>query len=565
MSKLHVDRIGITLNRLFKDQIDLSDIENNAAKEKDDAFLSRSLAAYVLTQTAKIDNKSAAESVVDGYGDNGIDAIYFDKDELSVYVVQSKWKHSGKGSPDLGSVRNFIAGFKDLINGEFDRFNKKVAKMKDSISDALDNAQVKFILIIAYTGTDPLSDDADRAIQDLLGDINDPTELVTISIFRLNELYKAVAGQAEGAPIRLEILLRDWGQIDEPYLSYYGQVDAIDVATWWHDYAERLFTPNLRKFLGSTDVNDAIMETLKKNPESFWYFNNGITIICNSIKLKPIGRGSKKSNVFECDGASVVNGAQTVGCIARAYFIIPDQVRKAHVLAKFISLENCPERFAFDITRAANTQNRIDRRDFVSLDEEQKRLEVDLLLVCSKKYVYKRGEEKPTPEIGCDFEEAAIALACAQPDVELAVQAKREVSKLWDDIERPPYTILFNSALSPSKLWRVVEILRIVDSMIKEEQSKREGRDRLIAIHGNRFVLNRVFRILPTDKFDDIDLDVDKVKQEASSETALILDALTQIVNENYSNSYPANLFKNKSKCVEIAQLLERGGDDLPE
>ena len=450
MSKLHVDRIRITLQRLFEDLIDLNDLEGKTDKEKNDAFLSRSLAAYVLTQTAKIDNRSAAESVVDGYGDNGIDAIYFDKDELSVYVVQSKWKYSGKGCPDLGSTRNFVAGFKDLIDGEFSRFNQKVVNMKDKFPEALYNAQVKFILIIAYTGTDPLSLDANRAIQDCLGDVNDPAELVTLKVLRLNELYKAVAGQAEGAPIRLEVLLRDWGQIDEPYLAYYGQVDAIDVATWWHDYAEGLFTPNLRKFLGSTDVNEAIMDTLREKPENFWYFNNGITIICNHIKLKPIGRGSKKSNVFECDGVSVVNGAQTVGCIAKAYSAIPDQVRKARVLAKFISLENCPEGFAYDITRAANTQNRVERRDFVSLDEDQKRLEVDLLLVCNKKYAYKRGEEKPTPEIGCDFEEAAIALACAQSDVELAVQAKREISKFWEEIEKTPYTILFNSALSPS-------------------------------------------------------------------------------------------------------------------
>lgn len=429
--------------------------------------------------------------------------------------------------------------------------------MKDNISEALDNAQVKFILVLAYTGTDPVSEDGNRAFQDLLTDLNDPTELVSLKVLSLNELYKAVAGQAEGAPIKLEVLLRDWGQIDDPYLAYYGQVDAIDIANWWHEYANHLFAPNLRKFLGSTNVNEAIIDTLKEKPESFLYFNNGITIICNSIKLKPIGRGSKKSNVFECEGVSVVNGAQTVGSIAKAHGSYPDQVKKARVFTKFISLEKCPERFAHDITRATNTQNRIERRDFVSLDEEQKRIEVDLLLVCGKKYAYKRGEEKPTPEIGCDFEEAAIALACANPDVELAVQTKREIGKLWEDIERPPYKLLFYSGLSARRLWISVEILRVVESALKDEQSKREARNRLIAIHGNRFILNRVFDILPTIHFEDPDLDIDNLKKLAYDQTIRLLDKLTEIVNDNFSKSYPANLFKNKGKCKEAAQLLK--------
>jgi len=556
MSKLHVDRISTTFEKLFANLIDLSDLKGNSEDDLRNAFLSRSLAAYSLTLTAKIDNKTAAESVIDGYGDNGIDAIYFDKDELSVYVVQSKWKSSGRGTPELGDVRNFIAGFKDLINGEFGRFNSKVAKMKDRISEALDNVQVKFILVMAYTGRDPLSEDANRAIQDIISDLNDPTELVSIKVLRLNELYKAVAGQAEGAPIKLEVLLRDWGQIDDPYTAYYGQVDAIDIANWWHEYAERLFAPNLRKFLGSTDVNEGIIETLKEKPASFWYFNNGITIICNNIRLKPIGRGSKKSNVFDCEGVSVVNGAQTVGSIAKATAINPDLVKKARVMTRFISLENCPEGFAQDITRATNTQNRIERRDFVSLDDEQKRLEVDLLLVCNKKYVYKRGDEKPMPDIGCDFEEAAIALACAQRDIELAVQAKREIGKLWEDINKAPYKILINSGLSAWRLWRCVEIMRTVESVLKEEQIKREARNRLIAIHGNRLILNRIFGALSTEEFDDPNLDVDFAKTLASEETVRVLDKLTTIVNEKFSKSYPANLFKNKSKCAEIVNLL---------
>lgn len=445
-----------------------------------------------------------------------------------------------------------------MINGEFNRFNKKIGNMKEDISEALDNAKVAFILILAYTGNDPISVDGMRAIQDIFKELNDPIPLASYETFKLTDIYKAISGQAEGTHIKLEIMLRNWGHLDSPYQAYYGQIDAIDIVSWWHDYSTHLFAPNLRKFLGSnTDVNESIIETLKTNPENFWYFNNGIIILCSNILLKPMGRGSKNANAFECDDVSIVNGAQTVGCIAKAYSLKPEQVKKASVLAKFISLEKAPESFASEITRAANTQNRIERRDFVSLDEEQKRLQLDLLMDCSKVYMYKRGEEKPAPEVGCDIEEATIALACAYPDVELAVQAKREIGKLWEDINKPPYKLLFNSNLSARRLWRSVEILRIVESTLEEEKSNREGRDRLVAIHGNRFILNQVFKILPIDQFDDKSFNLKPAICTAAKETRRVLNNLIKVMNDDFIKSYPANLFKNKAKCTEAARLLQ--------
>lgn len=62
--------------------------------------------------------------------------------------------------------------------------------------------------------------------------------------------------------------------------------------------------------------------------------------------------------------------------------------------------------------------------------------------------MYKSGEASPTTSTGFDLVEATVARACIQTDVTLAVQAKREIGKLWDDIEKPPYKILFNPSVS---------------------------------------------------------------------------------------------------------------------
>lgn len=523
--------------------------------------MARSLAAFALAQLAEIDDSIAASCVVDGYNDNGIDAIYFDGNNKKVYIIQSKWMESGKDSPKQGDIQKFLKGFKDLLNADFSQFNDKFKKMKDKISEALYDAQVRFILVITYTGSQPLAEKhARHDVESLLENLNDPIELVTYQVFSQKELYNAAAGLAEGSPINLDILIRDWGQIDQPYLAYYGQLDAVDVASWWQSYSDRLFAPNLRKFLGSTEVNESIINTIINSPEKFWYFNNGITVLCETAIQKPIGKGSTKSGVFECKGLSIVNGAQTVGSIAKAFSTNPDKVRQARVSARLISLDKCPEGFATEITRAANTQNKIEHRDFVSLDMEQKRLQTDLRILCDKEYVYKSGDQKPREDLGCDLEEATIALACANSDVELAVQAKREIGKLWENTEKPPYKLLFNSQLSAIRLWRSVEVFRVVESELKRLQLELEGRNKLIAIHGNRFVLHQVFRSLPIEKFDEKDLELREIKISAGLVTKTALSNLIKIVNYGFSNSYPANLFKNKSKCVDVLRDLDEIG-----
>lgn len=557
MSNLYILRISSALDKRYSDLIDLSDYDWKSDDQKRDAFLTRSLAAYILTQVAKIGDEIAAKSVVDSFDDNGIDAIYFDKDNYTVYVVQSKWKKSGEKSPKPHEIKKFADGFQDLLNAKFDRFNHKVAKMQNEIYAALTDAKVKFVLIIVYTGRQPLSSNAIRNLEDLLYKNNEGTELVSYQVYDLRNLNKLISEQVQGNPINIEVLLKHWGWIEDPFLAYYGQVEASDIASWWDKNSNNLFAPNLRKFLGSTEVNDSIITTLDKNPDKFWYFNNGITVLCSRISKKPIGGDNKDSGVFECEGVSIVNGAQTVGSIAKSRSSNPKNTQLARVLVRLISLENCPEGFATEVTRATNTQNKIQRRDFASLDPEQKRLQEDLWLLHSKKYAYKTGEKSPSAEEGCDFEEAAVALACANEDLGLAVQAKREIGKLWEDIDKHPYKSLFHSDLSATRLWRAVEIGRIVENELKKTEMERQGRERLISVHGNRFILHYIFKKLPNfDKISEADFELFNLK--VSEDTIIILDNLITAVEDKLPNSYPANIFKNRSKCLELDEYLRK-------
>jgi AIPR protein len=356
--------------------------------------------------------------------------------------------------------------------------------------------------------------------------------------------------------VSFDVALHDWGSVQEPHIAYYGQIEAEDLAAWWSEHGARLLAKNLRKFIGDSEVNNSIVDTLLADPENFWYFNNGVTVLCTSLEKKPIGGGDRRSGQFRCEGISIVNGAQTVGCIGTAQLKSPEQVAKARVMVRFISLADCPPEFASEVTRATNTQNRIERRDFVSLDKEQERLQTELRLE-GHQYALKTGDIDPLPDSGCSVTEATVALACALADSGLAVQAKREIGRLWENIERPPYRLIFNGSVSGLKLWRCVEVLRAVEAELKTIQDGEEGKTRSIAVHGNRLILHAVLQRLPVAEFSDPQHDMNATRAQTILVTHKVFESMTSEVEKQFPGSYVASLFKNATKCKAIVEAID--------
>lgn len=557
MSIIHVLHIEAKLRSLFTNLIDLSDYATKPQTQQDSAFLTRALAAFAILVAADITPEQAALCITDGFQDNGIDAVYFDSREKVLFVVQTKWRHDGTGSIERGDALKFITGIKDLINAEFNRFNNKISNRSVEILDALSLANTRIVLLVAYTGQATLSQDVERDFNDFLNDMNDPSEVVELRVLRQGNLHRIVASGTLGAPINFDVVLKDWGQIREPFSAYYGLVSASEVADWWNMYYPKLFMPNIRSFLGETEINQSIVETLLSEPEKFWYFNNGITALCSKIRKKPLGGNTHETGVFECLDVSVVNGAQTVGAIATANAKLPDQVAKAAVLIRFISLESCPEDFATRVTRTTNTQNRIDSRDFVSLDREnQERIRTELQLE-GIEYIYKPGDTIRDSRSGFDFLEAIVALACAYSELTYTVQAKSKVSLLYEDISKAPYKALFNPNLSSIKLWKLVQIHRAIEDQLKAERGKRQGRETMLPVHGNRFLARQVFRYLPLGDLDDPRKDIQNLLSLVPEFTIRAIDSTASAVSEKYPESYLANLFRNMKKCQDIEKTVD--------
>lgn len=525
-------------------------------EDKQKNFLSRALAAYALTIEAIADVDIAASSITDGFDDNGIDAIYFDRSAKILWLVQSKFIDSGAGGIDNGDVEKFARGVKKLIDADFSRFNKKINDRKDEILEALDDSAVKIQILFAYTGKQ-LSSHNWNSINDLLDEQNDPEEVLFFTDFNIDKVYKGLETGIGVAPKNEDITISNWGHIEEPFKSYYGQITGSDLGLLWEKYGRRLFTENIRNFLGASTVNDEITKTLKTEPDNFIYFNNGITILCDSIKKKLLGGADKSIGAFTCNGISVVNGAQTLGSIGSLHTSNPIELGRVKVMVKFISLEDSPTGFGQRITVATNTQNKVEKKDFVSLDPEQARIKIELKLE-NIEYHYKRTDEKVVAD-GNNFllEEVGFSLASWFDNVDYSTMVKKESGKLWEDVTQQPYTNLFNQSTSALKIIKALKIYRYVSKTMDEMAWVVDGRERSIYRYGNSFVSHlicqKINKGIWADSYPAFD---DFYSNQLPKLADNYIAQLKTTIETEYPDSMIVYVLRNFNKCRHLKNLM---------
>jgi hypothetical protein len=532
--------------------IDKSDLLAKSGSDLESHLLSRAVAAAALKLLAEVDDATAVGAIVDGGKDNGIDAIYYDQKTKVLFLVQSKWSGSHASSIESGEVLKFLQGVRDLISLKTSRFNQKIQSRWSLIEDAL-NKLTSVRLIVAYPGSGKIAQDIQDKIDDFIKGQNDTAELFFFHPVTQRELFQYFVREAAPPQIALTIRLSHYGRVESPLRAVYGQVSAIDVAGWYREHGNHLFAGNIRNFLGSSEVNTGILDTLKAEPTFLWFYNNGITIIAEDLKRQAIGGSDRSIGVFECKNITIVNGAQTVGIIGRG---LTDGDSPAFLQARIIVVDDPDSSLGKRITRASNTQNKIDARNFVALDPEQERIRTELL-IDRVNYEYREGEPLESTVDGFEFVEAITTLVCAGDDISYVAQSKGYVGGLYADITAAPYKALFNSGTSSKRLWSLVQLSRRIDKAIRFSYDQSSPVERGIVVHGNRFVMHCIMRQLA--KSEKL-AESDKIGEEAIQIAVKgVLRGVRQVIETVYPDAYPAPLYKNVKKCADIREKFESG------
>lgn len=546
------------IQELFKDKIDLSDAKNDT--ERENKFYTRSLAALAIIMRCGTDYDVAAQSITDGYHDLGIDAVYNDPSQKKLIIVQSKWRKDGTGSISQEEAQTFVEGVKRLLNFDLTGCNPKLASKQQDISAALKDMNYQIEIIFCHTGNQNANDYAMRPFKNLLEQVNedDSSELLVFSEIKLQDIYEYLANGRNHDNIVLDdVLLTNWGTVDTPLKAYYGTISVSAIGEWYNTYGNRLFEKNIRYYKGSTEVNQGIKDVLKTQPDKFFYYNNGIKILCRKITKKAAYSAGRDIGLFALEGVSLVNGAQTTGVIGSVCSEAPEAVASAQIFIQMIDLGTANDDQSTLITKLSNTQNRIEGKDFVSLDPQQDRLRMDLSLA-GIQYLYKAGSRIDDPEHQISLDETIVSQACSLPDLSITALAKRNIGALTENMEKPPYILLFNGGTNSFSLYNGVQVLRAVDHCIKQNESSSGGRKHLVLVHGNRFLLYLFLQKIKTsDGFNTQYLTADTINNMVNDLFQEYWDKVFNAMETKFSEAYPAHIFKNVGRLREIFETLE--------
>lgn len=160
---------------------------------------------------------------------------------------------------------------------------------------------------------------------------------------------------------------------DNPSVDTYLAIISGDVlAKIYNQYRTLLLEKNVRAFLrNKSKVNQRIMSTIKKTPEMFFSYNNGISTTASEVELKQTGR---IQYITKLKDWQIVNGGQTTASIACA---TDCDLSKVFVQMKVSVVKN-KEKYSeivSSISKCANSQTSIKLSDFDSGDEYLVKLE----------------------------------------------------------------------------------------------------------------------------------------------------------------------------------------------
>ncbi len=287
---------------------------------QDDCFVLWFLRAY-LTE----DESKAANAISGGANDKGVDAILIDDDLKRVFIVQGKYRKS------LGEVtekRNDILAIVDIVKNlssenaaSFADFlktaNGTTSKLLQDAHERIVKRKYKVMLYFATLGnvTQACRDDARIKLQatktQAKYEIIDSKRISTL----LRDYLDGVAPPIPALELEMEknanVTVNNIAQRydhENTVESWVFSMRGDKIANLYKFSGIRLFARNVRGFLGeNTPINRGMVDTLKTEPTRFFYYNNGITILCDEAKRE----SHQGKDILHVSNPQVINGQQT--------------------------------------------------------------------------------------------------------------------------------------------------------------------------------------------------------------------------------------------------------------
>lgn len=502
-----------------------------------------------------LDSEEVKERIVSDNHAEGVDALLIDQINYNLVFIQAKTVNNFDNTEknfSENAIKLTLEGVRFLLRGNYrGRITPGLENLIDEYHELDKTSDYKTKIVFLTFSKKPVDDKFIESFHQEFPEI----EVIFYGFDDLMDFYitKYLIMRAEPPEnISFEVLTNLLGK-DTPHKSRIFTCKGKELARIYNENREKIFQQNVRYSLRmkSKSINKQILETACDDikSKSFWYFNNGITIICKKINETNSGK------VISLKKAQIINGAQTTYALYEAYKN-GNLKENVDVLIKAIEVED--KDFIESVTLYTNSQNAIRLRDLCSNDEIQVRIQK--ILKDSYQYFYerKRGEfislyptiDSKKEFLGKDFKTKVIdnensAQAILAMYLDKPAQAKSEKGRIfmkenagfYDDIFNKKDDILAEKFLMSWKLLKYVEMNK--KEYRKKYRSITENSKDVDKIYKYDFLLHSEYFILNIfkDFLKDLGFDIFTKKDD-------LLEIISKIENDD-------------SKILECYKIIE--------
>ena len=337
-------------------------------------------AAFVLLvlQTALgMSDEDALDSIVEGSGDFGIDALHFEDPEdgeIAIAVVQGKYRRSLDGThafPETG-----IAKMIDAVGALFDpgrtlTLNRRLRSRVEEVRSFVADGAIPRVTAIAANNGPRWAAEAQQRIDASARDFGKQVEWRHVGPEALLALLQ------QRTPINEEVQLVGEATVEtfDFRRVLIGRCPVAELARLAGEHGDQLFEKNIRRYLGlaGNRVNQEMASTLRdaRQRGNFYFYNNGVTVTCSQFRHNALQQGNWRVQVNDLQ---IVNGGQTARTVEKVMAEADDAMDDAHVLVRIYELPKNDDDFVEAITFATNSQNPVDLRDLKANDARQRAL-----------------------------------------------------------------------------------------------------------------------------------------------------------------------------------------------
>lgn len=344
--------------------------------------------------------------------DEGIDAVCFDEQEHVIALFNFKYRN--KYNDDKEQSKNELLVTSKFLNAlkqeDTTHLKGKLKKYADKINEYNDSDDIWTTVLYYVSNESKTLSSLDPNIKQM-----SDTYGIDIEMKGLNELVDMTSLHPRNIDASL-VLNRDavmsFTETSLPsarsYIVRLPLTELIritcDNATLRNEYNLedenvlyktnvdiRVLFDNVRGFILQSKYNKNIETTLDSEPTKFFFYNNGITIVAESISSLEINSGKKVK--LEISNFQVLNGGQTLRTIhnynKKNKNNIVEKLSGAEVLVRMLNITD--DALKGRIGEYTNSQNSINERDLKSLRPEQVKLE-DYLRSNKILYIRKKGD-----------------------------------------------------------------------------------------------------------------------------------------------------------------------------